>query len=361
LKLTIRNLRVRAVDVPMARPLITGGGSVQSAPLALVDLETNQGITGSSYVFCYTPIALKPVAQLIANLTDILQGESAAPFEIERKLQQRFRLLGSQGLSGLAMAGLDMAAWDAQAKAMGVPLVRLLGGEPRPIQAYNSCGLSLMGAGRASAEARELIAPGFRAIKVRLGYPDVEADLAVVQSIRSAVGADIVLMADYNQCLSVPDAIARVRSLDEERLLWIEEPTRADDYAGHAAIRRESRTPIQIGENWWGPHDMSKSLAAGASDFAMPDAGRIGGVTGWLRAAALAEAAGMPMSCHLFPEISVHLLAVTPTRHWLEFVDWANPILRSPVKFENGYTTAPNAPGIGIEWNEEAVARFSVR
>jgi mandelate racemase len=358
LSLTLRHLRARAVNVPMARPLVTGSGSVNTAPLVLIDLETEEGITGSSYVFCYTPIALEPVAQLVSNLADVLRGESAAPYEIERRLQQRFRLIGPQGLIGMAMAGVDMAAWDAHAKALGVPLVRLLGGEPQPIQAYNSCGLSIMGAGPAAAEAKELVAPGFRAIKVRLGYPDVETDLAVVRSIRNAVGKDIALMVDYNQCLSVPEAIARARRLDEERLYWIEEPTRADDYAGHAAIRRESQAPIQIGENWWGPHDMSKSLAAGASNFVMPDAVKIGGVTGWLRAAALAEAEGTPMSCHLFPEISRHLLAVTPTSHWLEFVDWANPILREPVKFEDGHATAPDAPGIGIEWNEEAVARF---
>ncbi len=326
--------------------------------MVLIDLETEEGITGSSYVFCYRPIALKPVAQLVSGLAEVLRWESAAPFEIERKLQQHFRLMGPQGLTGTAMAGIDMAAWDAHAKALGVPLVRALGGEPRPIPAYNSCGLSIMGAARAAAEAKELVAPGFRAVKVRLGYPDVETDLAVVRSIRDAVGSDIVLMADYNQCLTVPEAIARVRGLEAERLYWIEEPTRADDYVGCASIRRESRTPIQIGENWWGPHDMSKSLAAGASDFAMPDAGRIGGVTGWLRAAALAEAASAPMSCHLFPEISVHLLAVTPTCHWLEFVDWANPILRAPVKFKDGYATAPDAPGIGIEWNEEAIERL---
>jgi mandelate racemase len=196
---------------------------------------------------------------------------------------------------------------------------------------------------------------------VRLGYPDVETDVAVVRAIRKMVGDGIVLMADYNQCLSVPEAIARVRRLEDERLYWIEEPTRADDYAGHAAIRRESGTAIQIGENWWGTHDMRKSLDAVASDFVMTDAVKIGGVTGWLRAAALAEAAGRPMSCHLFPEISAHLLAVTPTCHWLEFVDWANPILRTPVKFDDGHTTAPDTPGIGIEWNEEAVERFAVR
>ncbi|MBI3302147.1 MAG: hypothetical protein HYZ72_08750 [Deltaproteobacteria bacterium] len=126
--------------------------------------------------------------------------------------------------------------------------------------------------------------------------------------VRRSVGTDILLMADYNQSLAVAEAVRRSAVLDNEGLYWIEEPTLAHDYLGHAQISREVKTPIQIGENWWGPHDMAKSLAAGASDYVMPDAMKIGGVTGWLRAAALAELAGLPISSHLFPEISAHLL-----------------------------------------------------
>jgi mandelate racemase len=357
-KLTIRGVRARAVDVPLQRPLQTSGGLVKTAPLVLIDLETEEGVTGCSYVFCYTPIALKPVAQLISNLEEVVRDHALAPFEIERSLQGRFRLLGPQGLAGLALAGLDMAAWDALGKACGMPLVRLLGGEPRPVRAYNSCGLGIIGSDRAAAEAEELVAPGFTAIKVRLGYRDLQTDLAVVHAVRDAVGEDVLLMADYNQSLSVPEAMTRIRRLDDERLFWIEEPTLADDYLGHAAIRGEARTPIQIGENWWGPHDMSKALAAGASDFVMPDVTKIGGITGWLRAAALAEAGGLPMSSHLFPEFSAHLLAVTPTCHWLEYVDWAVPILREPLKLEGGHVVPSNAPGVGMSWDEEAVRHF---
>ncbi len=342
----------------MSRPLQTSGGLVATAPLVLIDLKTEQGITGCSYLFCYTPLALKPVTHLVAGLEELIKGDPLAPFEIEQKLRRRFRLLGPQGLVGMALAGIDMAAWDALAKACGVPLVRLLGGRPQPVSAYNSCGLGIIGAGRAAAEAQELVAPGFKAIKVRLGYPDLETDVAVVRSVRDAVGKDTLLMADYNQCLSVPEAIRRIRRLDEEQLYWIEEPTLADDYSGHARLSREGKTPIQIGENWWGTADMSKALAAEASDFVMPDAMKIGGVTGWLRAAALAEPLGLPMSSHLFPEISAHLLAVTPTRHWLEYVDWANPILREPLKVEGGLAAIPDTPGLGLAWDEESVPRF---
>jgi len=333
---------------------------VQAAPLVLIDLETEEGVVGRSYVFCYTPVALGPVTQLVTGLGEGLRGQEVAPAVLEDGLQRKLRLLGAQGLTGMAMAGIDMAAWDALGKACGLPLVRLFGGEPRTVAAYNSNGLGIIGPERAAAEARELVAPGFRAIKVRLGYPDLETDLAVVRAVRGAVGPGVELMTDYNQCLTVAEAVRRVRRLDEEGLVWVEEPTLAEDYKGHAAIRAQAKTPIQIGENWWGAREMAKSLEAGASDFVMADAMKIGGVTGWRRAAALAEAAGKPMSSHLFPEFSVHLLAVTPTCHWLEYVDWADPILREPLVVSGGFAVAPERPGVGIEWNEEAVGRYGV-
>jgi mandelate racemase len=218
----------------------------------------------------------------------------------------------------MAMAGIDMAAWDALAKSCEMPLVRMLGGQPCRIPAYNSCGLGMIGPERAAEEAQELLAPGFSAIKVRLGYEDLKTDLEVVRAIRDSIGEEVVLMSDYNQSLSVAEASRRAAALEGEGLYWIEEPTRADDYSGHAQIRHDTKTSIQIGENWWGPHDAAKSIEAGASDYVMPDAMKIGGVTGWFRTAALAEAAGIPLSSHLFPEISAHLLAVSPTKHWLE-------------------------------------------
>ena len=261
----------------------------------------------------------------------------------------------------MALSGIDMAAWDALAKARDLPLVRALGAEPVAVPAYNSTGLGIIGPDKAGPEAAELLEPGFRAVKVRLGYAaGVKADVAVVRAVREAVGEDVPLMSDFNQALSVPEAEQRIRVLDDEGLYWFEEPVRFDDYAGHARIRAKARTPIQTGENCWGPHDIEKAFSAGASDYFMPDAGKCGGVTGWQRAVALAEPLGIPISCHLYPEVSVHLLAATPTRHWLEWVDWANPILQEPLAIEDGAATAPERPGIGIAWDEAAVARFSL-
>lgn len=357
-RLTLRELRVRAVNVPMRLPLQTSGGTIQVAPLALIDLYTQEGVTGTTYLFCYTPLALKPVVELLANLSGLLKDEPLVPFELDQKLKRQFRLLGSKGLTGMAMAGIDMAAWDALARAQELPLVRLLGGQPRPVAAYNSCGLGLIGSEHASAQATQLLDAGFTAIKVRLGYAHVHTDLEVVRAVRRAIGNGVHLMADYNQGLSVPEAIHRMQVLADEGLYWIEEPTLADDFIGHAQIRSKARVAVQMGENWWGPHEMAAGLAAGASDLGMPDAMKIGGVSGWLRAAALGEAAGMPLSSHLFPEVSAHLLAVTPTCHWLEYVDWASPILQEPQRIENGHALMADAPGCGMAWNEANVQRY---
>lgn len=346
------------MDVPVQPPLETASAEIRSAPLVLVDLLTEEGVTGRSYAFCVTPLALVPMARLVSNLGPLIEGDAVAPLEIEQKLQARFRLLGPQGLTGMAMAAIDVAAWDALAKAHELPLVELLGGKARRIPAYAS--LRAMDLESVAEEAREAVGSGFGAVKVRIGHPDVRADVEVVWSVRSAIGEGVDLMVDYNQVLSVPEAISRAHVLDDEGLYWIEEPTRADDFAGHAHIAREAKTRIQLGENWWGLRDMAKSLEAGASDLAMPDVIKIGGVSGWLRAVALAEAEGMPASSHLYPEVSAHLLAVTPTRDRLEHLDLAGPVLKEPVRIEDGHAVIPTSPGTGVEWDEERVRRYLV-
>jgi mandelate racemase len=249
-----------------------------------------------------------------------------------------------------------MAVWDALAKAAGLPLARLLGAEPRPIPVYHSLGMG--GENLAAREAEASAAAGFKAVKYKIGYADVAEDVEVVRAARIAGGEQLSVLVDYNQSLSVPEAVRRGRILDGEAIGWIEEPTTADDFAGHAQIARDVATPIQLGENWWGPHDMAKSLMAGASDYVMVDVMKIGGVSGWLRAAALAEPGGVLLSSHLFPELSAHLMAATPTAHWLEWLDLASPILQEPLRIENGMAVASDAPGTGIAWDETAVSRF---
>jgi len=295
----------------------------------------------------------------VKAMAAMVEGDEVAPFDVEKKLRARYALLGVHNIVLFAIAGIDMAAWDALAQQLGQPLVRLLGAAPRPILAYNSKGLGLLQEKNLVQEARELVDEGFRAVKLRLGRPDARQDLQMLKAVKKEIGPDITLMVDFNQGLTVAEAIRRGRMIDDEGgVYWIEEPIRADDFAGCRRVRDEVATPIQIGENFMGPEQMAQALAAGACDYVMPDVERIGGVTGWMRAAALAQAAGMEMSSHLFPEISAHLLAATPTCHWLEFVDWADAVLEQPAELKDGHVVVSDAPGTGVSWNEKAVEKY---
>jgi mandelate racemase len=300
------------------------------------------------------------IASILSAIEERTKGEPIVPAELWVKLAERFALIGVQGIVRMAMAGFDVACWDALAVAAGQPLVRLLGGEPRPILAYNSCGLGLMAAGALADEAEKLLEGGFRAIKLRLGYPTLEQDLAAVHAVKKRLPANVALMVDYNQALSLDEALRRGRMLDGENITWLEEPIRHDDYIGAATLARELSTPIQIGENFSLVAGMQAALDANACDLTMPDLERIGGVTGWLAAAKLAAARKIKMSSHLYPEASAQLLAVTPTAHYLEYVDWADKLVAEPLRIVDGHAVIPDRPGIGIVWDKKAVELYRV-
>jgi mandelate racemase len=358
--LTIRAIRSIGVEVPMTYALGTSRGVITKAPLLLIDIETAEGVTGRSYLWCYFPAAIPAIAKILEEVARVVEGERLAPADLWSKLAERFALIGVQGIVRMAMAGFDVAAWDALAIAAGWPLATLIGSKPRPIPAYNSCGLGLMAPRELADEAEKLLARGFRAVKLRLGYPTLEDDLAALHAVKKRLGSEIAVMVDYNQALRPAQALERGRALDQEGIYWLEEPIRHDDYAGNATLVRELKTPIQIGENFSESAAMAVALAAGAADYVMPDLERIGGVTGWLRAAALAATHRVEMSSHLFPEVSAHLLAATPTAHFLEYVDWADKILAEPLEIVDGFAVVPQRPGNGLAWDAKAVEKYRI-
>ncbi|HEY7142414.1 MAG TPA: enolase C-terminal domain-like protein [Methylomirabilota bacterium] len=356
LRLRIRDVQARAVVAPLVPPVRTASGSVTQALLVLIDLRTEEGPIGRAYLFAYQGFALRPLRDLVLGLGETVKGQPVAPVDLNRALRGRLTLFGARGLQGLAVAGIDMAAWDALAVAAGVPLVTLLGGEARPIPAYNSLGM--LPPAEAADEAAKTVAAGFRGFKIKIGWPSLEEDLAAVRDARRALPDDVALMVDFNQSLTVPEALRRGRALDGEGVAWIEEPVRGADFRGAAEVAAALSTPIQIGENFSGTFEMEEALRAKASDLVMPDVQQIGGVTGWLRAAALAHTAGVPCSSHLFIETSAHLLAVTPTCHWIEYLDVATPVLAEPLRPIDGALQASTRPGLGLAWDEAAVRRY---
>jgi mandelate racemase len=214
-------------------------------------------------------------------------------------------------------------------------------------------------ASAAAEEADKSLAASFTAIKFKIGWPTFAEDLAAVRAFREAA-PEAELMVDFNQSLTIAEALRRGHGLEDEGLAWIEEPIRCDDFVGFAQIAADLKTPLQIGENFSGIFDMERALRAGASDYVMCDVQMIGGVTGWLRAAALAQVASKNFSSHCFVEASAHLLTVTPTRHWLEFLDVASGVLVDPLEVVKGTVAAPDRPGVGLVWDEAAVAKARV-
>ena len=345
--------------MPMTYTLGTSAATVRTAPLLLVDLETHEGITGHAYQFCYTPAAAPAIIRVLDDIVDAVKDDVLAPADLWARLAKRYTLIGVQGIVRMAMATVDVAAWDALAQAEGLSLARWLGAEPRPIPAYNSNGLGLMPVAPLAEEAEALLEGGFRALKLRLGYATLEEDLAAVRAVRRRLPDAVRIMVDYNQALTVPEALRRAGALDDEGVYWIEEPVRHDDYSGSAAIAASIATPVQIGENFSQVHAMRAALAAHACDYVMPDLERIGGVTGWQQASALAAEAGIPMSSHLYPEVSAHLLAATPTAHWLEYVDWMAPLLAEPLRIVDGAAIPSERPGLGLAWDQDIVRKYA--
>jgi mandelate racemase len=225
------------------------------------------------------------------DFSDLLKGRRVAPVELHEIARKSLHFVGYQGLAMIAVSGLDMAAWDALAKAAGLPLCVLLGGTVGPVKAYNSNGLWLRDPELVAAEAMELRDEGgFTGLKLRLGRVIARDDLTTITAVRAAVGDEYHLMVDFNQGLNLAEALQRCHMIDDLGLDWIEEPIVYDNFAGFAQLAAELKTPIQIGENFYGARDLHRALQMKSCDLVMPDFMRIGGVTGWLRAASIAGA-----------------------------------------------------------------------
>lgn len=359
--LTLKSITTTVVSVPLRRPVISKVGLFERWPLILIDLHTEEGVTGHSYLEPYLEKSARYIVPALHDLAEARQGQPLAPMQDWQADRKRLNLVGLSGVTMIAASGIDMAAWDALAKSAGQPLARYLGGRTGAVPAYNSNGLWLQAPAALGDEAKALVAEGdFSALKLRLGNDRVADDLEAIARIRDAVGDSVELMVDFNQGRTLGGAIERCQALDDQGLSWFEEPVVYDDYRSYAELRRRLKTPLQIGENFYGPRDMHRAIAESACDYVMPDMMRIGGVTGWLRSAPIAAAAGVQVSTHLYPEISAHLMCVTEGAHWLEWQDWADPILEQPFELSAGHLVVPDRPGTGISWNRKAVERYSL-
>jgi len=359
--LTLQSIEVHALSIPLRRPIVSKVGSYPDWPFILIEVQTREGAIGRSYLEPYVHGSVKGIVSIIESIAEAFEGKSIAPLDVFGDAMKTLHLNGRGGITLIALSGLDMAIWDALARAAGHSLATQLGGSPGPVRAYNTNGLWLIDKSRIAAEAKALVDEGgFKAIKMRLGRETLRDDIEAIRIVRDAVGDDIILMSDFNQGLTFGEALQRMHGLDDQGLYWFEEPIVYDDYDGCAEITREIKTPIQIGENIYGPREFLKAVTARAADIYMPDLMRIGGVTGWMRAAAIAGAAALPLSSHLYAPISAQLLRVSESADWLEWSDWSAPFLTEPLTVKDGYATVPDTPGNGLTWDPTALKKYAM-
>ncbi len=361
----VTGIRVRRLVVPLRRPLATSFGTFKEGPFLAIELQCKGGISGRLIGFTFHTLGLRLVPEVLEHLTTFAGGRAISFDDMEAfhdACQKSLMLLGHEGVTQMGLSMFDMALHDALAQAAGVPLWKLLGGTPDPIASYNSCGLGILSPEAAARQALELIGEhgGFSHIKMRLGRASAAAELAAINAVRQAIGPDVSLSVDFNQALPSATALETCRAIDGLGLTWIEEPVVFDDYEMQARLAAKLATPVQVGETWWHWRVARRAIDMRACDYIMPDVLRIGGITGWMRTARAASLAGVPCSSHLSPEYSAHLLAATPTVHWLEYMDWAQDLITDPLLPAKGFAMPKNSAGAGIAFNEKAIARYVV-
>lgn len=356
----IRRIGKTIVSIPVAHRVVSCVRDTDRVVYILVEVETDVGEIGVSYVAGFSRHTALAVCALLDELESVLAGADATALGATwDRMWNACTLIGHTGLGAFAISAIDIALWDLQGKLLGAPLHRLLGSRRTSLPAYASDGCWLQpDPARVADEAAAFAAQGFRAVKVRCGRPEIERDLATLDAVRRAVGHGVEILIDVNQGWTRERARLAGRQLADRRVAWLEEPLAAEDIAGLAELRRLLPVSIVAGENAYLPAGIGTLLDAGAVSRVMPDLQRVGGITGWVRASALAERAHVPLTSHLYPEVSAHLLAASRTAGPLEWVSWLTPILEQPLVPDDGVVQVPQAPGIGIAFDPAAVRRF---
>jgi L-alanine-DL-glutamate epimerase-like enolase superfamily enzyme len=356
----ITRVAVDVLRVPVDRPYVAGGRTVDANWHVLARITTSDGVQGIGYVVYPRPDLMTTIAHAARELGEHLVGMSVLePEAAWERLARRGDWVGPGGLLHIALAPLDIAVWDAAGKTIGQPLHRLLGGHRDRLPAYGSDGLWYsLAPDELAATARRHVESGFGAVKLRLGKEATpEQEVRRVRAVRDAVGPAVRIMVDATESWTLSQARRTGRALQEAGIAWLEDPVHHLDVAGLADLRRELEIPITGGEHLYHLDAFRTLLEARAVDVVILDLARVGGITPWRKIAALAQAHRVAVCGHVVPEIQVHLLAAVPNGHLVEYVPRSAGILASMPRLENGDLVAPQSPGLGLELDESAVRR----
>lgn len=354
----VTRVQTRVVTLPLDRPILSALGNIDRCGCVLVFLHTDAGVTGENLVFTLNDRRTAVLRGMIDQMADLVVGRDAGHIAgFWNRAWKDINFLGHKGIPVMGISALDGALWDAAGKAAGLPLYRLLGGARDRVPVYHSGGLWLdRGIDALAREAQEMVAQGFRAVKMRLGMADMLEDVRRVKAVREAIGPGVRLMADANQGLNEAQAIRLGRLLEEHDLAWFEEPLPAWDVAGLARVAAALDLPVASGETEYTRYGFRRMLELRSADVLMPDLQRVGGVTEYMRVAHHAAAHDVPVSSHLFPETSVQVLAALDNATYLEYMPWFSSLYREQLVFEQGEAVVPERPGWGFVFDTDRIA-----
>ncbi|MFI2566074.1 mandelate racemase/muconate lactonizing enzyme family protein [Paenarthrobacter sp. NPDC018779] len=359
----IRHVKLSTARLPLTVPIsdakvFTGRQKPMTEVVFLfAEITTEQGHSGVG--FSYSKRAGGPAQYAHAKeVAEGIIGEDPNDIgKIYTKLLWAGASVGRSGVATQALAAIDIALYDLKAKRAGLPLAKLLGSYRDSVQTYNTSGGFLNATlDEVKARATQSIEEGIGGIKIKVGLPDSKEDLRRVAGIREHIGWDVPLMVDANQQWDRATALRMGRQLEEFNLIWIEEPLDAYDFEGHAHLAQVLDTPIATGEMLASVAEHKGLISANSCDIIQPDAPRVGGITQFLRLAALADERGLGLAPHFAMEIHLHLAAAYPYEPWVEHFDWLDPLFEERLETKGGRMIVPDRPGLGVTLSEQARA-----
>ncbi len=358
----ITRLRTQHVQIPFDKPIRTAIHRVESVACVLLQVDTDQGLVGEGLVWCMGTRRLAVLDGMIHSLADKVVGRD--PHEhagLWNEMWGDINFFGHKGITLFGISAIDMALWDLVGKAHGLSLCRLLGQSRDRVRAYHSGGLWVsLTIDELQAEAKDFLAQGYRAMKMRLGKASVAEDIERVAAVREAIGPDVDLMADANQGFTVNHAIRMGRALEPYNLVWFEEPVPAYDLAGSARVAAEIDTPIASGETEYARYGFRDMLERQSADVLMPDLERVGGITEFVKVAHMADAFDIPVSPHLYTEQCLQLCGALGNIRYSEMMPWFGALYNEAMELVDGDLLVPDRPGLGFTFNPDAVGRYRV-
>ncbi len=357
----VRGVDARAWRIPLPQPVEDAThGTIHCFTLVTVRIASDEGPEGVGYTYTVGDVGGAAIASVIENdlAPAVLNQDPRRVEQLWQAMRRRTDYLGHGGPTCFALSAVDIALWDAKAKACGEPLWRLLGGYDPKVRAYSG-GIDLnLSLEELKAQTQRVLGAGFRAIKMKVGRPRLREDCERVGAMRGWIGPDVPLLVDANMKWRVDEAVRASRALAEHDVYWLEEPTAPHDVRGHVRIQREGALPVAAGENLRTLPEFEALISAGGVDFPEPDVSNCGGITAWIKVARMAEARNLPVTSHGVHDLHVSLLAAVPNASFLEVHGFGlDRYLMRPLTVHEGFATAPDMPGIGVEFRWDRLKR----